>query len=61
MFAMGYLMGRRIKHCQLMMNPIKLFGIQNGVVISFNHSRDKHCKNKGAMVGSSFLFVATFG
>jgi hypothetical protein len=60
MVVVDYLMGRKIKHYSLMMNLKRGFGIPNEVVLFLNHSRDKCCQKKGAMVGPCILFVATF-
>jgi hypothetical protein len=57
----GLLYGKEDQTLLINDEPNKVLWNPKWSGLFFHHSNDKHCKKKGAMVGSSFLFVATFG
>jgi hypothetical protein len=60
MLVLNYLMGRRIKHCWLIMNLPKWFRILSELVFFLNHSKDKCCQRTRCDGWTSHHIVTTF-
>jgi hypothetical protein len=61
MFVTCYLVGRKIKHYLLTMNPIRCFEIQSAMVFFLSLLRERCCKKIRCKVRLNILFVTNLG